>query len=101
MVISSLIIILIILISLGFIESYFHNKSLDKIQLFVPRNRGMNIDLSRDSIELFKIARPNDFNINCAITSFNGETHYYQNSEINQQNSLLKSNENQKRIEKS
>ena len=31
MVISSLIIILIILISFGFIENYYHNKSLDKI----------------------------------------------------------------------
>ena len=58
----------------------------------------MNIDLSKDSIELFKIARPNDLNINCAITDFNGETYYYQNSEINQQNSLLKSNDNQKKI---
>tara|TARA_B100000003_G_scaffold198730_1_gene203940 strand:- start:653 stop:1129 length:477 start_codon:yes stop_codon:yes gene_type:complete len=58
----------------------------------------MNIDLSKESIELFKIARPNDLNVNCAITDFNGETYYYQNSEINQQNSLLKSNDNQKKI---
>ena len=66
--------------------------------LFKKGWRGMNIDLSKDSIELFKIARPNDFNVNCAITNFNGETHYYQNSEINQQNSLLKSNNSQKRV---
>ena len=52
--------------------------------------RGLNIDLSEDSIELFKIARPNDLNVHCAITNFSGETIYYQNSEINQQNSLIK-----------
>ena len=66
--------------------------------LFQKGWKGMNIDLSKDSIELFKIARPNDLNINCAITDFNGETYYYQNSEINQQNSLLKSNDNQKKV---
>ena len=66
--------------------------------LFQKGWKGMNIDLSKDSIELFKIARPNDLNVNCAITDFNGETYYYQNSEINQQNSLLKSNDNQKKI---
>ena len=60
--------------------------------------RGMNIDLSEQSIKLFKIARPKDFNINCAISNFNGETYYYQNSEINQQNSLLKTSEKQKKI---
>ena len=66
--------------------------------LFKKGWRGMNIDISRESIDLFKIARPNDLNINCAITNFNGETYYYQNSEINQQNSLLKSNDNQKKV---
>ena len=66
--------------------------------LFQKGWKGMNIDLSKESIELFKIARPNDLNVNCAITDFNGETYYYQNSEINQQNSLLKSNDNQKKI---
>ena len=66
--------------------------------LFQKGWKGMNIDLSKDSIELFKIVRPNDLNINCAITDFNGETYYYQNSEINQQNSLLKSNDNQKKV---
>ena len=38
MVTSSLIIILIILLSLGFIESYFHNKSLEKIPIRIHVN---------------------------------------------------------------
>ena len=66
--------------------------------LFQKGWRGLNIDLSEDSIELFKIARPNDLNVNCAITNFSGETLYYQNSEINQQNSLIKRNNHQKEI---
>ena len=66
--------------------------------LFQKGWRGLNIDLSEDSIELFKIARPNDLNVNCAITNFCGETLYYQNSEINQQNSLIKKNNHQKEI---
>ena len=49
--------------------------------LFQKGWRGLNIDLSKDSIELFKIARPNDLNVNCAITNFSGETIYYQNSD--------------------
>ena len=44
--------------------------------LFQKGWRGLNIDLSEDSIELFKIARPNDLNVNCAITNFSGETLY-------------------------
>ena len=67
--------------------------------LFQKGWRGMNIDLSKDSIDLFNMARPNDYNINCAISNFNGKTVYYQNSEINQQNSLLKSHNKQKEIE--
>ena len=59
---------------------------------------GMNFDISQSSIDLFNIARPRDININCAISDFNGETHYYENSPINQQNSLVNQNKNQKKI---
>ena len=59
---------------------------------------GINIDLSKTSIDLFKIARPSDINLNCAISSQTGETFYYENSPINQQNSLIKQNDNQKKI---
>ena len=60
--------------------------------------QGINIDLSKSSIDLFRIARPRDINLNCAISSITGETFYYENSPINQQNSLTKQNDNQKKV---
>lgn len=60
--------------------------------------KGINIDLSKTSIDLFDIARPNDLNINCAIGIKNEETSFFQNSLINQQNSLKRQNPNQKEI---
>lgn len=60
--------------------------------------RGMNLDISKSSIDLFNLARPHDININCAVSDFNGVTNYYENSPINQQNSLLFQNEKQKKI---
>ena len=60
--------------------------------------KGMNIDLSKTSIDLFNIARPKDININCAISNFSGDTHYFENSPINQQNSLISNNLEQKKI---
>ena len=60
--------------------------------------RGINIDISKVSIDLFNISRQRDININCAISNYDGETVYYENSEINQQNSLSQSNDHQKKI---
>ena len=60
---------------------------------------GMNIDLSEISIDLFKLSRPNDHNINAAITNFDGKTSYYENSPINQQNSLEDNDGIKKEIE--
>jgi len=60
---------------------------------------GINVDLSKASIELFKIARPLDINVNCAISSEDKETYYYENAPINQQNSLIKKSDNQKKIQ--
>ena len=59
---------------------------------------GMNLDISKSSIDLFNIARPTDLNINCAVSELNGETYYYENSPINQQNSLIPQYDNQKKI---
>ena len=50
--------------------------------------KGVNIDISKDSINLFKIARPNDENINIGIADIVGEDCYYQSSQINQANSF-------------
>ena len=65
--------------------------------LFKKGWNGLNIDLSRVSIDLFKIARPKDYNVNAAITDFDGDTIYYENGVINQQNSLI-SNDQKKQI---
>ena len=46
---------------------------------------------------MFKIARPKDHNVNAAITDFDGDTIYYENGAINQQNSLI-SNGQKKQI---
>ena len=48
----------------------------------------MNIDISEDTINLFKISRPNDKNINIGISNNEGEDFYYQSSHINQANSF-------------
>ena len=58
---------------------------------------GVNIDISKDTINLFKIARPNDKNINIGISNKEGEDFYYQSSHINQANSF-KAYENAKKI---
>ena len=68
------------------------------LKLYKKKWSGINIDLSKTSIDLFNISRKKDINLNIAITNFNGETFYYENSPINQQNSLIRKNENQKKI---
>jgi FkbM family methyltransferase len=64
--------------------------------LFKDGWNGLNVDLSKISVDLFKTARPNDYNINAAVTDFNGETFYYENGAINQQNSLISNNDKKK-----
>ena len=60
--------------------------------------RGLNVDLSKISIDLFKLARPKDYNIHAAVTDFDGETHFFENGMINQQNTLENSGNNLKKI---
>ena len=67
---------------------YHPIKSSLTYYLYRKNWRGLNIDLSAVSIDLFKFSRPKDFNIQAAITDFDGKTFYYENSPINQQNSL-------------
>tara|TARA_Y100000389_G_scaffold198821_1_gene236033 strand:+ start:5448 stop:6146 length:699 start_codon:yes stop_codon:yes gene_type:complete len=59
---------------------------------------GINVDLSKITIDLFKLSRPKDINIRAAITDFDGKTFFYENSPINQQNSLTE-NSNAQKIE--
>ena len=68
------------------------------VQLYKRGWRGINIDLSKSSIDLFNLVRKKDINLNVAVSDFNGQTNYFENSPINQQNSLIKSDDNQKII---
>ena len=67
-------------------------------KLYKKNWSGINIDISKTSIDLFNIARKRDINLNCAISDFDGETFYFQNGIINQQNSLKKLNDDQIKI---
>ena len=67
-------------------------------QLYKKGWKGINIDLSKSSIDLFNLVRKKDINLNLAVSDFNGQTSYFENSPINQQNSLIKNNDNQKKI---
>ena len=80
------------------IGAYHPYKGSLTYNLYSRKWNGMNLDISKSSIDLFNIARPSDININCAVSEFNGETFYYENSPINQQNSLIPQDENQKKI---
>ena len=60
--------------------------------------RGLNVDLSKVSIDLFKLARPKDYNIHAAVADFDGETHFFENGVINQQNTLENNGANLKKI---
>ena len=80
------------------IGAYHPYKGSLTYNLYSRKWNGMNLDISKSSIDLFNIARPSDININCAVSEFNGETFYYENSPINQQNSLIPQDDNQKKI---
>jgi len=67
-------------------------------KLYKKNWNGINIDLSKTSIDLFKMVRGRDINLNVAVSNFDGETSYYENSPINQQNSLSKINNQQTEI---
>lgn len=51
---------------------------------------GTNIDLSKETIDLFNICRPNDLNLNIGISDKNSNSKYFQVGHINQANSLKK-----------
>jgi len=72
----------------GSLTAILYNKNWD----------GINIDISKTSIDLFNIVRKRDMNLNVAISNFDGEISYYENSPINQQNSLTKKNNEQNKI---
>jgi FkbM family methyltransferase len=78
------------------IGCYHPNKGSLTYYLFKNGWNGLNVDLSKVSIDLFKLERPKDFNINAAVTDFDGDTIFYETGMINQQNSLIKNDSNKK-----
>jgi hypothetical protein len=78
------------------IGSYHPIKGSLTYYLFKKGWRGLNVDLSKISIDLFDIERPKDFNLNVAVSDFNGDTFYYENGPINQQNSLTENKKKKK-----
>ena len=59
---------------------------------------GINIDISKTSIDLFRMVRKRDINLNLAVSDFDGETFFFENSPINQQNSLIMQNDKQNKV---
>lgn len=51
---------------------------------------GINIDVNQFSIDLFNFLRPDDVNINSAITNYDGEIKYYYQKELSQLTSVKK-----------
>ena len=49
---------------------------------------GINIDLSKTSIDLFKLARPNDINLNLAISDTNKKIKIYQTKDLGKMNTI-------------
>ena len=52
--------------------------------------RGINIDLSNYTIDLFNFIRPYDTNINSAITNYDGKIKFYYQKELSQLSSVKK-----------
>ena len=80
------------------VGAYHPIKGSLTFDLYKKNWSGINIDLSKISIDLFKISRPRDINLRAAITNYDGKTFYYENSPINQQNSMIE-NAQAKKIE--
>ena len=49
---------------------------------------GINIDLSKTSIDLFKLARPKDINLNLAISDVRKKIKVYQNKDLGMMNTI-------------
>jgi len=75
-------------VDLGCFQPTRHNNT---IELYRKNWRGINIDLSSITIDLFNFHRPNDINIKSAVSSRNGIRTYYFKDKISPLNTLEKS----------
>ena len=69
----------------------YHPLHLSNTYLLHKRGwEGINIDVSEYSIDLFNYLRPNDHNVNAAVTNFNGSIKFYYQKKISQLTSVKK-----------
>ena len=69
----------------------YHPLQLNNTYLRYKNNwRGINIDLSQFSIDLFNFIRPDDININAAVSDTDGVITYYHQKKISQLNTIKK-----------
>ena len=63
----------------------FHPLDRNNTYLLYKKNwRGINIDLSEFSIDLFNFIRPEDININLAVSNEDGEVNFYYMKKLSQ-----------------
>ena len=69
----------------------YHPYSASNTYLLYKKGwNGINVDISKESIDLFKIARPNDTNLNIAIASKNMTQTFYYKKKRHPMNTLNK-----------
>ena len=69
----------------------FHPLDRNNTYLLYKKNwRGINIDLSEFSIDLFNFARPEDININVAVSNRDGEINFYYMKKLSQLSTIKK-----------
>tara|TARA_B100000795_G_scaffold81780_1_gene58966 strand:+ start:260 stop:1021 length:762 start_codon:yes stop_codon:yes gene_type:complete len=74
-------------VDLGCFHPTRHNNTLE---LYRKGWRGINVDLSPLTIDLFNFYRNKDININCAVSNKEGSKTYYSNGELSPLNTLEK-----------
>ena len=69
----------------------YHPVHRNNTYLLYKKNwRGINIDLSKFSIDLFNFARPEDINLNVAVSKTNKKIKYYTQKKISQLTTIYK-----------
>ena len=69
----------------------YHPLHRNNTYLLYKKNwRGINIDLSKFSIDLFNFARPEDINLNVAVSKTNKKIKYYTQKKISQLSTIYK-----------
>ena len=69
----------------------YHPLDRNNTYLLYKKNwRGINIDLSEFSIDLFNFARPDDINLNVAITNADGYVTYFYQKKLSQLSTIKK-----------